>query len=312
MSIFCLPRELIGEIVNALDTIDAIEFGKTNKQYGRDLSRQDFGYCVKDCVFPSTVLSTKDQHGYYRRSNVIGYFTSFYVKSLSELSQLPDQTVEIMFDNNFNQMINTTLFLSRFKQLSCLSFGTNFDQTVDNMRLLPSLTSLTFGFEYNQSVDNLNLPSTCKSLTFGYQFNQQVDNLSIPESLEFLSFGNKFNQPVDNLFLSSSLSSSLKELTFGYHFNQPVDNLMIPDSLTSLTFGFKFNQPIKNLNLPLNGSLTHLIFGSDFRQPLTDLQLPNTLTYLRFGCMYDEVMKFDKKDDKRAILAANHFRTTTS
>src|SRR3546814_5776508 len=43
------------------------------------------------------------------------------------------------------------------------SFGSNFDQSVDN--LPNSITYLTFGYSFNQSVDNL--PKSITHLTFG-------------------------------------------------------------------------------------------------------------------------------------------------
>ena len=46
MTLQILPRELIGESINHLDTKDAIQFGKTNKQFQQDLSKCDFGYHV--------------------------------------------------------------------------------------------------------------------------------------------------------------------------------------------------------------------------------------------------------------------------
>ena len=52
-----------------------------------------------------------------------------------------------------------------------------------------SLQSLSFGDDFNQSMDNVALPSGLQSLTFGARFSQSMDNFALPEGLRSLTFG---------------------------------------------------------------------------------------------------------------------------
>ena len=130
--------------------------------------------------------------------------------------------------------------------------------------LLPLLTHLTFGSTFDQPVDNLppvsstfpstkcstpaSLPSYLTQLTFGRLFNELIPYL--PHPLLHLSFGTQFNLPVN------SLLPSLTHLTCGDCFNTKVASL--PPSLTLLHFGCNFNQPVSRLPLsPSTASHDH-------------------------------------------------------
>ena len=41
-----------------------------------------------------------------------------------------------------------------------------------------SLTSITFGHDFNQSLDNVIFPQSLTSITFGYGFNQSIKNVT--------------------------------------------------------------------------------------------------------------------------------------
>ena len=77
--------------------------------------------------------------------------------------------------------------------------GLHFDWTMEMTRL----QSLTFGREFNQSMENVTLPSGLQSLTFGYAFNQSMENVVLPSDLQSLTFGVMFNQSMDNVTLPS-------------------------------------------------------------------------------------------------------------
>ena len=51
------------------------------------------------------------------------------------------------------------------------------------IQLPSSLQSLTFGEEFNQSLEGIQLPSSLQSLTFGYKFNQSMQGIQLPSSL---------------------------------------------------------------------------------------------------------------------------------
>jgi hypothetical protein len=136
-----------------------------------------------------------------------------------ELCVLPSETQCVIFEEN----------LSKGKI-------SKFNQSVDN-NLPPNLTHLTFGGNFNQTVDNL--PSNLIHLTFGYTFNQFVNKL--PINLTHLTFGVDFNQIITNY------PPNLTHLKFGHFFDQSVDNL--PVNLTHLTFGHDFNQTTYNIKV---------------------------------------------------------------
>ena len=50
-----------------------------------------------------------------------------------------------------------------------------------------SLQSLTFGSHFDQSLENVTLPCSLQSLTFGICFNQSLENVTLPSSLQSLS-----------------------------------------------------------------------------------------------------------------------------
>jgi len=110
--------ELIGEISNSLQTTDAIELGKTNKQFNANSSKIDFGYKVYHPVNIETIFDD-----YTRRKYVIGNFKHVLVQRLDDLSHL--QTL--------------------WSSLTHLTFETFFKQSVNNIKLPTLLTHLTFG-----------------------------------------------------------------------------------------------------------------------------------------------------------------------
>eukprot|EP00439_Symbiodinium_sp_Y106_P008193 s1649_g1.t1 len=166
-----------------------------------------------------------------------------------------------------------------------LTFGFEFNQSLDGIHLPSSLQSLTFGFEFNQSLDGIPLPSNLQSLTFGDDFNQSLDGIQLPSSLQSLTFGDAFNQSLDGIHLPSSLQS----LTFGESFNQSLDGIHLPRSLQSLTFGYKFNRSLEGIQLP--GSLQSLTFGSRFNRSLEGIQLPSSLQSLTFGDQFHQSLE---------------------
>jgi len=298
-----LPLELAGEIINCLNSKDAVSFAKTNKQMMHDACRSDFGYHVKQPVAIHVIFNAKK--GYTKRPYVIGYFKSFKVQNMCELLLLCESTKKITFDNLFNQKIDYQL--KRFKQLTHLTFGRQFEQPVDSLELPNTLLYLEFGHYFDQPVSKLKLPHSLTHLVFGRWFNKPVHELN-SKSLTHLVFGENFEHPifleknndkfpsltnltvqpcldhsVDNLDLH--FCTSLKHLKFngyiGLWFYVIVDKIKLPDSLTHLEFGHWFNQPVDKLRLP--NSLTHLTFGFKFNQLVDNLTLPNSLIALTFG-----------------------------
>ena len=46
-----------------------------------------------------------------------------------------------------------------------------------------AIASLTFGNEFNQSLEGVTLPSSLQTLTFGKEFNQSLEGVTLPSIL---------------------------------------------------------------------------------------------------------------------------------
>ena len=133
------------------------------------------------------------------------------------------------------------------KSLRTLLFAHDFNQEIHDVRLpalrdvtLPEgLQNLTFGDNFDQSLDNVRWPAGLQSLNFGQRFNQSLDYVTWPPGLQTLTFCDRsndcgeFNQSLDNV----KWPESLQTLTFKTYFNQSLDNVTWPEHLQNLTFG---------------------------------------------------------------------------
>ena len=69
------------------------------------------------------------------------------------------------------------------------------------LHLPKSLISLTFGDEFNHSLEDMTLPNNLQSLIFGHAFDKSVKDVTWPSSLQTLAFGNQFNQSLEDMTL---------------------------------------------------------------------------------------------------------------
>ena len=145
------------------------------------------------------------------------------------------------------------------------------------LHLPKSLISLTFGDDFDDSLQGVTLPNSLQNLTFGGRFNQNLEGVTFPNSLQNLTFGERFNQSLERV----TLPHSLQNLTFGRDFNQSLERVTFPDSLQNLTFGNFFKQSLERVTLP--HSLQNLTFGDAFDQSLERVTLPSCLQSLTFG-----------------------------
>eukprot|EP00435_Cladocopium_sp_Y103_P012932 s1706_g3.t1 len=171
------------------------------------------------------------------------------------------------------------------KSLEHLSFGLDFNRSLEGVTLPSSLQSLTFGHKFYQSLERVTLPSSLQSLTFGRWFNQSLERVTLPNSLQTLTFGDLFNQSLERV----TLPSSLKTLTFGDGFDQSLEGVTLPSSLQSLTFGFFFNQSMEQVTLP--SSLQTLTFEGQFNQSLERVTLPSSLQTLTFEGQFNQSLE---------------------
>jgi len=120
-----------------------------------------------------------------------------------------------------------------------------------------NVQSVTFGDDFNQSMEKVSLPVGLRSLTFGDGFDQNMEKVSLPAGLQSLTFGECFNQNMEKV----SLPAGLQSLTFGWCFNQNMEKVSLPAGLQSLTFGGGFNQSMDKVSLP--AGLQSLTFGQE-------------------------------------------------
>ncbi|CAK9036034.1 unnamed protein product, partial [Durusdinium trenchii] len=64
-----------------------------------------------------------------------------------------------------------------------------------------AIASLTFGHEFNQSLQDVTLPSSLQTLTFGRVFNQSLEGVTLPSSLQTLTFCGEFDQSLEGVTL---------------------------------------------------------------------------------------------------------------
>ena len=213
------------------------------------------------------------------------------------LLHLPRSLVSLTFTGqSLNWGITLPASLTLPNSLKSLTFGDNFNQSLDGMTLPNSLQNLTFdgttlpnslqnlifGHAFNLSLDGVTLPKSLQNLTFGRNFNQSLDGVTLPNSLQNLTFGFNFNQSLDGVTLPNSLQS----LTFGFNFNQSLDGVTLPNSLQNLTFGCNFNQSLHGVTLP--DGLQNLTFGRNFNQSLDGVTWPSSLQSLTFGVSFNQ------------------------
>jgi len=261
-----LPIELIGEIANSLDTKSAVALGKCNRHFSSTLSRQDFGFYVTTYVAIEHVLDSRSN--YNRKSHVIGYFTSFLVKTHLELTILPVNTKAILFSDEFEFEKKKFPQFPHLSRLTKINLGHRFNLDAKELKLPDSLTHLTFGTLFNQPVEKLELPPLLTHLEFGFGFDQSVNKLKLPETLQSLTFGFRFRQSVNQL----KFPPSLRRLQFGYRFNQYIGKINFPNSLTHLYLGHDFDKSY-HLNFSSLCSLTHLEFENYWYRPIRNLKL---------------------------------------
>ena len=154
----------------------------------------------------------------------------------------------------------TTRFLRNLPQsLRHLTIGDASNAgSIHGVKLPSSLESLTFGRQFNESLEGIIMPSSLQSLTFGRQFTRSLEGVILPNSLQNLTFGYCFNRSLEGVILPGSLQN----LTFGYMFNRSLEGVTLPNDLKSLTFGYDFNYSLQGVALPAIFKALHLVVSS--------------------------------------------------
>ena len=176
----------------------------------------------------------------------------FSLNGIIEVAGVDDETPAFL--HNLPESLRTLTFAPCFDEglrrviwpagLQSLTFGKDFDQSLDNVTSWPAgLQSLTLGENFNRRLDNVKWPAGLQSLILGAGFNHSLDNVTWPPGLQILTFGGYFDQSLDNVTWPSGLQS----VCFGWSFNQSLDNVLWPGGLQRLTFGDGFNQSLDNV-----------------------------------------------------------------
>eukprot|EP00438_Fugacium_kawagutii_P005028 Skav210057 [mRNA] locus=scaffold1016:384371:394080:+ [translate_table: standard] len=170
------------------------------------------------------------------------------------------------------------------ESLESMTFGDDFNQSLQGMFPKQGLKDLTFGVEFNQSLNGVDLPQTLRSLVFGDRFNQDLSAVDLPKSLEHLAFGYRFNHSLSSL----QLPQKLRTLIFNHDFDQSLADVHLPESLQTLVFGAKFNQSLDDVKLPR--SLQSLRFGDRFNRSMDAVKFPGNLHELIFGRYFNQCL----------------------
>jgi hypothetical protein len=144
---------------------------------------------------------------------------------------------------------------------------TNNTNDTNNDNPLPSLTEIVLHYDFNDSIDFLKNITSLTHIKLGDRFNIPVDNL--PSSLKVLEFGSKFNQPIDRL-PSSIIKIYMPENCM---FDQPLCNL--PTSLQRLELGIYSKHEIVNLPPTLKYLTIHENAIKDLPKDLIYLSIAN-------------------------------------
>lgn len=137
-------------------------------------------------------------------------------------------------------------------------FGTNFNQSLDNVNLPNELRHIIFGKKFAQSLSNVKFPNTLISIVFEQIFDKTVENVNFPNLLTHLYLKKISMSTFKNLKLPCSLLFIMfdekfeQNISFGYDFNQSVANVIFPNTLEIITFGYRFSYPVNNLPYCLN------------------------------------------------------------
>ena len=140
-----------------------------------------------------------------------------------------------------------------------VSFGDEFNQSLERVILPSSLQSLAFGDRFNQSLERVTLPSSLQSLSFGFEFDQSLKRVSLPSSLQclffFFSFDRSLYSKLDFFFCSTKAWSGwachrVFKASFGDEFNQSLERVILPSGLQCLNFCFSFNKSLERVRLP--------------------------------------------------------------
>ena len=289
------------------------------KQYQQTQHNQNIiNYNDKNICKKSTKLlvnKTQFVNSYKTRlesdKNLTHYFYSpDYSSNEYDLNNLPSTIIDLTFDIYFNDYIKSYPY-----NLIRLTFGDNFNKSVDALSNLLFIEMIYFGNEFNYTVEHL--PNSLKRLAFSDKFNQSIEFL--PKSIQYLTIGidviNRDFYYICKLFSELIYCQSINDYTtinknelyvdIGYKCNISLDYL--PFAVKKITFNNceyntnKFKQILSNLphstkqiiglpniNINLPCSLTHLTFGCEFNQTVDNL--PCSLTHLIFGYEFNQIV----------------------
>ncbi|KAM9969916.1 hypothetical protein ACTFIR_001754 [Dictyostelium discoideum] len=168
------------------------------------------------------------------------------IKSLSIGSSFGDG-----FKPGFFFPLKSPASSSSLCNITSITFGYHFNETILPNILPKSLTFLEFGTNYNQPFLKDSIPSGCelKELIFGDCFNRLVDHTTIPiKSLQVLRFGSNFKVPLQSIGFNKFESLKTFELDskkYPYHID--LKSLEFPKSFETLILNRIFKISSNNI-----------------------------------------------------------------
>ena len=150
--------------------------------------------------------------------NEITKYNRYKLYKCSNINKLHDNIkikhLEYLFDND-NDADNIIQKIIKY-QTTIYNCKVSLIKLPKIPNIFPKLTMhLTFGSEFNQEIEESALPKTLTNLTFGWKFNQEIKENILPNSLTHLTFGWEFNKEIKENILPKTLT----HLTFNDYFN---------------------------------------------------------------------------------------------
>ena len=74
-----------------------------------------------------------------------------------------------------------------FDDLKVITFGTHFDESLDNIKFSDSVESIIFDSIYDKPLKNVIFPTNLKAIAFSKKFNESLKDFTFPDSLESIA-----------------------------------------------------------------------------------------------------------------------------
>lgn len=260
----------------------------------------DFDYIIKGGFCDMLNMNLEDIHQF------INY--KIYLENCRILhnNRFTDKIKKIVCDK-FCNIPNEPML----KNLTHLTLGDCYDNTINKDMLPKSITHLTFGLYTNCAIEKGALHHGITHLEL-CEYRRIIDSGVLPNSLTHLTYYNYSDRKIVfphklthlTIIIIDPLSkhdipNSVTHLTLNYFSDDYKQNKLdvLPNGLTHITLNYfsDDDEQIDFIPNPLSNflpnSLTHITFGEFYNQPIEKNTLPNSVTHIIFGDHYDQPIK---------------------